>query len=164
MAHSEPNPSNSPQRPTIQAAFHSLRLAGIMLDAAKDEQFIKVLQGTHIPTIGRFQVYSAYEENRTVVLIHDPTGFNQHKYIFGHVGDHTFIVGAPTSWTAYHKEILARISAAVGSEASCPGGGYVTVVADGRLRASGQSMDFGPGDHETATEAFKAAIRSSAAH
>jgi hypothetical protein len=161
MTPDEQNPSNSPQRPTIEAAFHCLKSEGIQLDAARDEQFINALQGIPSPTIGRFQVYSSYQDEQTVVLIHDPSGSNQHKYIFGHVGDHTFVVGAPTSWTAYHWEILARISAATGTQATCSGGGYVGVVRGGELKVWGESTDFGPGDHTTATKAFKAAILSS---
>jgi hypothetical protein len=162
MTHSEQHHTPSRNHPPIDAAFHALKLRGISPQANADTAFILSLQGVQTFEIGRHQVYSSYEPHQTVVLIHDPTGRNQHKYIIAQADDHTFIVAAPTSWTGLHREILHRVSAATGISARCDGGGYLTMVNDGRFRVSGESMDFGPADHERATKAFGRAIQQTA--
>jgi hypothetical protein len=156
-----PNENQTPStnHPTIDAAFHALRIQGVSPRSSEDKAFISSLQGIRTFEIGRHQVYSSYEPEQTVVLIHDPTGFNQHKYIIAQAKECTFIVAAPTSWTSYHSEILARISAATGLSARCDGGGYLTVLKDGSCRVDGSSTDFGVADHDRATKAFSHAIR-----
>jgi hypothetical protein len=162
MTHSEQHHNSAKNHPPIDAAFHALRLKGISPQVNEDTGFILSLQGVRTFEIGRHQVYSSYDSEQTVVPIHDPTGRNQHKYIVAQADTHTFIVAAPTSWTGLHREILARVSAATGSSARCEGGGYLTMVKDGRFRLSGASLDFGEADHEKATKAFSHAIEQTA--
>jgi hypothetical protein len=120
--------------------------------------FMEALQGKAVREIGRYQVYTDFENTRTVVFIHNPTGWGEHKYIFAITEAHTYIVAAPTEWTAYHKEILARVSAASGERACCSGGGYISLESDGSLTVHGTSGDFGEGDHQLAQKAFREAV------
>lgn len=122
--------------------------------------FIAALQGEEAVTeIGPYQVYSDYSARKTVVFIHDPTGQQEHKYIFANTGQHTYIVAAPIDWTPYHREILARVSRAAGEEASCPGGGYIDIPRDGSVHVYGRSVDFGRGNHDLARESLSEAVR-----
>jgi hypothetical protein len=121
--------------------------------------FIAALQGKPVFEIGRYQVYTDIRDDQTVVLIHDPTGYSDHKYIEASADGHRFIVAAPTSWTEYHFEIRARIKAATGCDVECAGGGYVSMNDDGSLSVSGSSTSYGRGDHERAKEALSEAVR-----
>jgi hypothetical protein len=124
-----------------------------------EKAFIAALRGEDVREINRYQVYSDYRENETVVFIHDLTGHDDHKYIFALAGEHTYIVAAPMRWTEYHREILARVSAASGTRATCPGGGYVNALSDGSLSVYSESADFGRGDHQRAKNALEGAVR-----
>jgi hypothetical protein len=121
--------------------------------------FIAALRGETVTEIGRYQVYSDYTPGKTVVFIHNPTGQHEHKYIFAKTGQHTYVVAAPVAWTAYHREILARVNRAAEQEAKCSGGGYIDILSDGSVLVHGESGDFGPGDHEQAEEFFSQAVR-----
>ncbi len=154
------NNSKAENKPTVeQALFRLDRLACSIAASSMERSFIEALQGKDVREIGRYQVYSDYRENETVVFIHEPTGRSNHKYIFAVADGHTYIVAAPMEWTDYHREILARVSAASGSRARCPGGGYVAVLSDGTLRVDQSSGDFGRGDHERAKKALEEAVR-----
>ncbi len=161
----EPNnnqPSNNKpeNKPTMEDALFRLdRLACTFAPKSMETAFIAALQGEDVREINRYQVYSDYRENETVVFIHDPTGRDNHKYIFAIAEGHTYIVAAPMEWTDYHREILARVSAASGSRAICPGGGYVEILSDGSLRVDQSSGDFGRGDHDRAKKALEDAVR-----
>jgi hypothetical protein len=132
-----------------------------MAQSSMERAFVAALQGERVSSIGRFQVYSSYRAGETVVFIHDASGQDDHKYIFAKTPTHTYIVAAPMRWTEYHREILARVCAASGERAVCPGGGYVDVLRDGSLLVSRESGDFGRGDHVRATDAFQRAVKES---
>lgn len=151
--------------PTNHTSAHhaSVSESPTLTQAESMERDLKdALCGRHVREIGRYQVYSDYRSGETVVFVHDPSGVSDHKYIFAQTSQHTYIVAAPVKWTALHREILARVSAASGERAVCAGGGYVLVKPDGSLLVSEQSTDFGPGDHARAKRAFEDAIRKSA--
>jgi hypothetical protein len=57
--------------------------------------FIEALQGNAVRDIGRYQVYTDFEDTQTVVFIHNPTGWGEHKYVFAITEAHTYIVAAP---------------------------------------------------------------------
>jgi hypothetical protein len=148
------------KKPTVEQALLCLdRLADTFAAKSMEKAFIEALQGKDVREIGRYQVYSDYCENETVVFIHEPTGRSNHKYIFAVADGHTYIVAAPMEWTDYHREILVRVSAASGTRAICPGGGYVEVLSDGTLRVDRSSVDFGQGDHQRAKKALEDAVR-----
>lgn len=155
--------SNSAPTNHTSAHHASVSESPTLTQAESMERDLKeALCGRHVREIGRYQVYSDYRSGETVVFVHDPSGVSDHKYIFAHTSQHTYIVAAPVKWTALHREILARVSAASGERAVCPGGGYVLVKPDGSLLVSEQSTDFGAGDHARAKRAFEDAIRKSA--
>lgn len=153
--------NNKPENKSTmeEALFRLDSLADTFASQSMEQAFIEALQGKDVREIGRYQVYSDYRENETVVFIHEPTGRSNHKYIFAVADGHTYIVAAPMEWTDYHREILARVSAASGNRAFCPGGGYVEVLRDGTLRVDQSSGDFGRGDHEHAKKALEDAVR-----
>ena len=150
---------NNPDHMHLNRAIDYLSGRTYLGPRAMEEGFLSALMGKEVTEIGRYSVYSDYRENETVVFIHDPTGRSYHKYIFAETADHTFIVAAPMEWTEYHREILARVRAATGKSARCPGGGYVSVSHDGSLVVDSSSGDFGRGDHARAKAAFEHAIR-----
>lgn len=125
----------------------------------REALFIAALRGETVTDIDRYQVYSDYTPDRTVVFIHDPRGQDKHKYIIAEAGQHVYIVAAPMEWTAFHEYILRRVSEAAGEEATCYGGGYVDILDGGYLKVYGQSIDFGTGDHTKARDFFSEAVR-----
>lgn len=145
----------------VQAALSQLH-GHLTQPEAMERAFIAALQGAIVNEIGRCQVYSDYKKNETVIFIHDPVARSEHKYIFAVAGNHTYIVAAPMEWTEYHKFILARVSAAAGKPAHCPGGGYVGIGGNGVIWVDRRSGDFGPGDHKRAKEALERAVRATA--
>lgn len=157
--------NNQPSRkPTIKKAFAALKESATKLDIdigaeSKEIAFLTALQGKTVREIGRYQVYSDYRKNETVVFIHEPTGRSYHKYIFAETKGRTYIVAAPTEWTEFHREILERVIAASGKDAYCPGGGYVSVKSNGFLEVDGSSGDFGEGNHAHAKRALDRAVR-----
>ena len=136
--------------------------ASMRLGSSSEREFLQAILGKDIRSIGRYQVFTDTTDNERVVFIHDPTGRCDHKYIFAETGDKTFIIAAPVEWTEYHREILARVSAAMGKRAYCPGGGYISVSEQGALWVGRESGDFGRGDHARAEKAFKAAVAKGA--
>ena len=158
--HRYPNPfplGQSPAEHRLRQMVPTSELAGPALERA----FLDALQGEPIKIAGRFQVYTSFGRDETVVFIHDPSGFNKHKYIIADVPDHAFIVAAPVSWTPFHARLLDRVIAVTGLRAECAGGGFVEVAADGVLEVNGESGDFGPGDHPRAKAAFERAVSRS---
>lgn len=125
-----------------------------------DRAFVAALRGEDVREIGKYQVYSDYRENETVVFIHDPTGQSEHKYIFARTEGHTYRVAAPLHWTEYHRDILNCVRDVAGSKVFCEGGGYVTQQPGGELVVNRRSQDFGAGDHERAKKAFEDAVRN----
>lgn len=150
---------NNPDHVHLNKAIDYLSGRTCLGPRVMEEGFLSALMGKEVTEIGRYSVYCDYRENETVVFIHDPTGQSDHKYIFAETADHAFIVAAPMAWTKYHREILARVCAATGKSARCPGGGYVSVSRDGSLIVDSSSGDFGRGDHARAKAAFEDAIR-----
>jgi hypothetical protein len=132
------------------------------LDSSSEREFLQAILGEDIRSIGRYQVFTDTTDTERVVFIHEPTGRCRHKYIFAQTDDKTFIIAAPVEWTEYHREILARVRAATGKQAYCPGGGYLSVKENGDLWVGDRSGDFGPGDHTRAEKAFKAAVAKGA--
>ncbi len=154
---SENQPSS---KPPAEDALVSLDRSSYGTDPRSMERaFLAALQGQAVREIGKYQVYTDYRENETVVFIHEPTGRTCHKYIFAITEAHTYIVAAPMDWTRLHREILASVSAASGQSARCPGGGYVKVRSDGSLLVNQTSGDFGEGDHLRAKTALEEAVR-----
>jgi hypothetical protein len=154
----------TPNDVNISKALECLSRLTYIGPKGMEASFLAALMGETVKEIGRYLVYSDYRENETVVFIHDPKGHSDHKYIFAEVKangtvEHTFIVAAPMEWTEYHREILARVRAATGRSAACPGGGYVSVDRDGSLVVNSSSGDFGRGDHARAKIALETAIR-----
>lgn len=150
---------NNPDDSNIHKAIDSLSRLTHLGPRAMEERFLSALSGNAVSEIGRYSAYCDYREHETVVFIHDPTGRSDHKYIFAETANHTFIVAAPMEWTEYHRQILARVRAATGQSAYCPGGGYVSVSHDGSLRVNSSSEEFGVGAHARAKAAFENAIR-----
>jgi hypothetical protein len=159
--HNSNQPSNNPgDKPSVHQALERLVGFAHTLKADSMEQaFIEALQGKEVREIDRYQVYTDYSETETVVFIHEPTGRSEHKYIFAVTNGHTYMVAAPTEWTGFHWEILARVSATSEVEATCPGAGYIHVSSEGSLVVDRCSDQFGEGDHERAKSAFEAAVR-----
>lgn len=153
-------PRSALKLPSTDWALADLRrLSESLAPVPLEQGFIAALQGKAIFEIGRYQVYSDISDDQTVVFIHDPSGYHDHKYIEASIGDHRFIVAAPTGWTEYHFEIKARIKAAWGRDVDCAGGGYVQLNDDGSLKVYGSSSSFGRGDHELAKTALEGAVR-----
>jgi hypothetical protein len=149
------------KQPEMEQALQLLSRYTLAQDDRREAEFIRALRGESVAEIDRFQVYSHYSPDETVVFIHDATGSAKHKYIFAETGEgHSYIVAAPTSWTGYHREILARVTAAHGARATCPGGGYVSVNQEGEIEVYSDSVDFGRGDHPRAKEALERAVRN----
>lgn len=129
---------------------------------AMERAFLAALQGDDVGVAGPYQVYSSIDPQRTVVLLHDPTG--RHgllKYIVAETADRLFFVAAPLKWTEYHRQILDRVGAALGSEVQCRGGGFLHIIRSGEMFFDGESAEFGPADHARAEAAFRAAINRS---
>jgi|GEM_PF-3323311 len=153
-------PRSALKLPSTDWALADLRrLSESLAPISKEQAFIEALQGKAIFEIGRYQVYSDISDDQTVVFIHNPSGYGEHKYIEASIDGHRFIVAAPTGWTEYHFEIKARIEAAWGSRVDVSGGGYVDLNEDGSLSVYGSSTSFGRGDHELAKAALEAAVR-----
>ena len=130
-----------------------------------EEQFKRAVLGSPETMVGKYQCYTDFSvANEVVVFLHDSSGQSEHKYIIAEGAGKTFIVAAPIVWTPLHREILKRISAAIGTSAHCPGGGWVSIAIDGRLVVDRRSMDFGEGDHDRARLAFERAISNSKYH
>lgn len=126
-----------------------------------ERAFLDALQGRRVEIAGRFQVYTHAEGDESVVLIHDPSGLNKHKYVIADIAGLAFIVAAPITWTPFHARIVDRIAAATGIAPICTGGGFVDVDAAGKLWVGGESGDFGAGDHARALAAFQRAVSRS---
>jgi len=130
-----------------------------------ERAFLAALQGDDVGVAGSYQVYSSIDPERTVVLLHDPTGRQRFlKYIVAETADRLFFVAAPLKWTEYHRQILDRVCAATGCEAKCLGGGFLSIVRSGQMFFDGESIEFGPTDHARAEVAFRAAINRSTDH
>jgi hypothetical protein len=155
----QPDPQSS-RKPAPPAKLGDLIISTTL---NREEAFIKALQGERILGIGGLQVYAHYSSTVTVVMMHNPTTTEQHKYVIAMAKGHTYIVAAPVSWTEYHREIVERVSRASGAEAICSGGGFLTFIEGAGLRASGWSTDFGPADHTLAKEAFSLAVEETVA-
>ena len=154
----EDSSSNHQVLHSAEMRLGNMLSASMRLDSSLEREFLQAILGEDIRSIGRYQVFTDTTDSERVVFIHEPTGRCKHKYIFAESGEKTFIIAAPVEWTEYHREILARVSAATGEQAYCPGGGYLSISNNGGLWVGGSSGDFGPGDHARAEKAFKAAV------
>ena len=140
------------------------KVAGSLCAPDVETGVLRALRREPISSIGRYLVHTDFSHPaQTVVFVQDTTGSVEHKYIFAHTAEHTYIVAMPMPWILLHKHILARVQAAAGSEVWCPGGGYVTIEADGVLCVDRLSTDFGAGDHRMAKRAFEKAVRETCA-
>jgi hypothetical protein len=87
----ESSPNPLAKKPTHEEALCNLeQLIGGCGSKIMEMAFIAALQGEAVREIGRYQVYSDFRETRTVVFIHEPTGWDQHKYVFAVTGGHTY--------------------------------------------------------------------------
>ena len=153
-------PSQSNNRMGIGGANEGLSEAQVWDRKSMDRAFVAALRGEDVRAIGKYQVYSDYRDNETVVFIHDPTGQSNHKYIFASTGKHTYIVAAPIDWTEFHRDIWKYVKNAAGADVCPDGGGYVRQLTDGELVVNSRSEQFGSGDHARAKKAFEDAVRS----
>lgn len=137
-------------------------IAGEVKSPEQEVSFMRAIRREQVTAIGGYQVYmDLSREDRTTVFVHDPTPQECHKYIIARAASHMFVVAAPMSWTYLHRNILARVMAATGLTAHCSGGGFVSMVGNGRLEVDGASTDYGEGDHATAKAALTAAVKNS---
>lgn len=121
-----------------------------------ERAFLRALQGHGGCFVGDFAFHSELTERQTALVVVDTTGANPLlKYIFAESAGRTFIVAAPISWTEYHRELLARVTAATGEDARCSGGGFVRLMRSGRFWIGGESSEFGAGNHKRAEAAFE---------
>jgi len=121
-----------------------------------ERAFLRALHGESVGTVGDFAFHSEFTERQTALVVVDTTGANPLlKYIFAESAGRTFIVAAPISWTEYHRELLARVTAATGEDARCTGGGFVRLMRSGRFWIGGESSEFGAGNHKSAEAAFE---------
>jgi hypothetical protein len=144
----------------IGGANEGLSEAQVWDRKSMDRAFVAALRGEDVRAIGKYQVYSDYRDNETVVFIHDPTGQSDHKYIFANTRSHTYIVAAPIVWTEFHRDIWKYVKNAAGADVCPDGGGYVRQLPDGELVVNSRSEQFGSGDHARAKKAFEDAVRS----
>ena len=118
----------------------------------------QALRGEVVPfRVQHHLIYTDYRDaDRTVVMVIDPDeARRQHKYIIAKKDHHTYVVVAPVAMCEYHADILSAIP----GYAVCRGGGYIEVQEAQTVRVFGRSMDFGPGDHDTAKIALEGAMR-----
>lgn len=137
--------------------------AGSLCTPDVETGVLRALRREPVTSIGRFLVHTDFSKSdRTVVFVQDCTGSVEHKYIFAHSTNHTYIVAMPMPWILLHRHILARVLAAAGTHVSCSGGGYVSISPDGALCVDRLSTDFGTGNHVVAKAAFERAVRQTA--
>ena len=116
---------------------------------SRDKEFalLGALQRKPVTSIGRYQVYTDFSrDDRTTVFILTPSGDEQHKQVLAHAGTHTFIVAAPKRWTFQRKNIAVPLRTSTEGAVFCPGGGFVSIETEGKLResrASSGSKEFG---------------------
>ena len=134
-------------------------------DASRNNEVAisNAFRGEAVPKIGPFRVYSHYAHKLTVVIaVGNDIGFS-HKYVHAQSDDgHEYFVCMPISWTPGHKDIVEKVSKAVGKKLCCHGGGFVMLIS-GMLMVNGLSCDFGQADHEIARTAFEKAMNTTQA-
>ena len=137
--------------------------AGPMCAPDVETGLLHALRREPVASIGRYLVHTDFSDpDRTVVFVQDCTGSVEHKYIFAHTDEHTYIVAMPMPWILLHKHILARVLPAARDHVSCSGGGYVGISPNCALCVDRLSTDFGAGDHVVAKAAFEKAVRQTA--
>ena len=146
----------------IFSKAHMLEDAALCSFEDMCSRMVEALKGSEVQQIGRFSVYSFFSPEETVVFVHDPRPNVSHKYVQASSQDgRHFTVAAPERWLGYHSEIVELIGAAARGFTACSGGGYVRVSPDGELRVFGESVSYGPGDHESARAALIHAMANS---
>lgn len=164
------SPGATSQDLEVRAALERLKalMPSKLQNDAAEFAVLSVIQGASCPQKieGQFLVLSHHSPDETVVFVYDPTTRLSNKYIItAPLGiGRSFVVSMPMDWTPMHRDILARIEAATGVSHRCCGGGFAELTEgdrDIKLLVSGESGDFGPGDHDRAYAAFQRAAESS---
>jgi hypothetical protein len=124
---------------------------------------ISALRRNEVSHAGPYQIYSDFSApHETVVFVHAVTEGARHKYIVAITAEQRYIVAAPMQWFFSHRDILGIVRAASEQTPMCVGGGFVAISERGNIICSGESGEFGRGDHSHAKAALERAVKSSA--